>query len=393
MDTNGSCALAKVLQHACRLLVALGVLGQAAVACAQQGFASSGGVIQTAAIARNYAPVTPPAPVPQQAPAPQLSVSPYSMTSYANSAANTKASWVSNSAWQSSAGSVYGGVDYLLIRTHFSEAIAFVKVSDSLSNGLPQQSVTSQEINFPYNSAFRTFVGYQISPRAALQLTYFHLGTSAKVDGTPGAGQTIVDAYGDQAKAGQTMATNSSVNLNVFDLDYAGRFAVGRQFVLRPAAGVRWATVRQHNDSSVIDPVAGTLGVGTFNTRFTGFGPHFSLLSQTYFRPNSPFSFIARGAGSLLVGPLNNNSGLTITGVAGGDQSTHRILTVPVIEAELGGAWQPTENLMFSAGWLWQAWFDMGVSGGTTYNGKFAEADSASIMSFDGLFLRGMWRY
>jgi hypothetical protein len=42
---------------------------------------------------------------------------------------------------------------------------------------------------------------------------------------------------------------------------------------------------------------------------------------------------------------------------------------------------------------LWQAWFDLGVSGGTTYNGKFAENDSASIMSFDGLFLRGMWRY
>jgi hypothetical protein len=151
--------------------------------------------------------------------------------------------------------------------------------------------------------------------------------------------------------------------------------------------------VRQHNDSTVIDPVAGAIGVGTFNTHFTGFGPHFSLLSQAHLRPNSPFSLIARGAGSILVGPSNINSGLTYTGIGGGDQSTHRILTVPVIEAELGGAWQPTENLMFSAGWLWQAWFDMGVSGGTTYNGKFAEADSSSIMSFDGLFLRGLWRY
>jgi len=48
---------------------------------------------------------------------------------------------------------------------------------------------------------------------------------------------------------------------------------------------------------------------------------------------------------------------------------------------------------MFSAGWLWQAWFDLGVAGGTTYGGKFAETDSASIMAFDGLSLRGLWQY
>src|SRR5581483_9004032 len=102
---------------------------------------------------------------------------------------------------------------------------------------------------------------------------------------------------------------------------------------------------------------------------------------------------IARGGGSLLLGGYNSTSGAVFTGVASANQAAHRMLTVPVIEAELGGAWQPTPSLMFSAGWLWQAWFDLGVSGGTTYGGKFVEADTASIMAFDGLFLRGLYQY
>ena len=49
-------------------------------------------------------------------------------------------------------------------------------------------------------------------------------------------------------------------------------------------------------------------------------------------------------------------------------------------------------HLTFSAGWLFQAWFDLGVSGGTD-GGKFTEVDDSNIMSFDGLFVRGLWRY
>lgn len=369
-------------QNAARLSLALAfVVGHALVVRGQNANVPGSQPIQTSTIAASYA-ATPRPMVPVSV------TSPYSVRP-----STTKPLW-SNAAWQSNAGAVYGGVEYLLLRTHFSEAIAYVQVSDSIVNGLPNQSVTAREINFPYTSAFRTYVGYQITPSAALQLTYFYLNNSATISGSPSAaGQTFVDAYGDQAKFGQTMGGTSFVRLNVFDLDFAGRYAVAPQLTLRPAAGVRFADVRQHNDSTVTDPLAGPLATGTFNTHFTGFGPHGSLLGQAYLKPNSPFSLIARGAGSLLLGGYSNTSGAVITGIAGGQQTAHRALTVPVVEAEIGGAWQPTQNLMFSAGLLWQAWFDLGVSGGTTYNGKFAESDSASIMSFDGLFLRGLWRY
>jgi hypothetical protein len=289
----------------------------------------------------------------------------------------------------------FAGADYLLLRTHFSQAIGFVQVTDSLSGGLPHESVQAREINFPYSSGFRTYLGYNLTQTSAIQFTYFHFNNSASLNATPASpNQFFVDAYTDRANFGQSILSNSSINLNAFDLDYVGRYTVGGgRLNLRPAAGARWATIRQHNDNTVTDPTLGVLGVGTFNTHFTGFGPHFSLLGQAKCQPNSPFSFIARGATSILVGGFNNTSGATFTGVAGADQSAHRTLTVPVLEAELGAAWQPTDNLMFSAGWLWQAWFDLGVSGGTTYGGHYAENDATSIMAFDGLFLRGLWRY
>lgn len=363
------------------------IAGDADCALAQAVAAPGSDDIQTFALARRYATSEPQPPV--RSPGSPSYVAPSYLARGVPAVPP-----LNSDRWQSPVDSLYGGAEYLLIRTHFSEAIAYVQVTDSLSGGLPHESVQAREINFPYSSAFRTYVGYHLTPTAAIQFTYFHLGSSAAANGSPASpNQSFVDAYGDKANFGQSIATNSSVMLNVFDLDYAGRFSLGGgRLNLRPAAGARWADVRQHYDSTVSDPLAGVVGTGTFNTHFTGFGPHFSLLGQAHCTPNSPFSLIARGATSLLVGGYNNTSGAVFTGVAGADQSAHRTLMVPVLEAEIGAAWQPTSNLTFSAGWLWQAWFDLGVSGGTD-GGKYIEADDSSIMSFDGLFLRGLWQY
>src|SRR5947207_2071459 len=56
---------------------------------------------------------------------------------------------------------------------------------------------------------------------------------------------------------------------------------------------------------------------------------------------------------------------VSVTGAFTGGQSSGRILVVPVLESELGASWQPTDSWRFSAGWFVQAWFDLGVSGGT----------------------------
>ncbi len=41
---------------------------------------------------------------------------------------------------------------------------------------------------------------------------------------------------------------------------------------------------------------------------------------------------------------------------------------------------------------MFQAWFDLGASGGT-FGGFFSGADDANVMSFDGLLVRGEFTY
>lgn len=296
--------------------------------------------------------------------------------------------------FKSAVNPVYAGADYLLLRMHFSEAIAFVNATDSLSGGLPSEQVQARELNFNYNSAFRTFLGYNLTPTSAVQFTYFHFNTSVAVNDTVTApNQYDIDAYGDKAGPGQTIATNAFVRINAYDLDYVRPYMLNRGLIgVKVNAGMRWADVRQHYDSTVFTTAGGVQGSGNFNTHFVGYGPHIGLQAQARRSNESRFSLLARTGGSLLVGGYNVSSGAVFTGVAAGGQSANRTLVVPVIEAELGAAWQPTQNLTFSAGWLFQAWFDLGVSGGTD-GGKFTEVDDSNIMSFDGLFVRGLWRY
>lgn len=296
--------------------------------------------------------------------------------------------------YKSAVNPVYAGAEYLLLRMHFSEAIAFVNATDSLSGGLPSEQVQARELNFNYNSAFRTFLGYNLTPTSAVQFTYFHFNTSVAVNDTVTApNQYDVDAYGDKAGPGQTIATNAFVRINAYDLDYVRPYLLNRGLIgVKVNAGMRWADVRQHYDSTVFTTAGGVQGNGNFNTHFVGYGPHIGLQAQARRSNDSRFSLLARTGGSLLVGGYNLSSGAVFNGVAAGGQSANRTLVVPIIEAELGAAWQPTQNLTFSAGWLFQAWFDLGVSGGTD-GGKFTEVDDANIMSFDGLFLRGLWRY
>ena len=58
-------------------------------------------------------------------------------------------------------------VQYLLLRTHFSEGLAFARVSDSLAGGVFNRRVSAAELDFDYESSFRTMldVNRQIVPK------------------------------------------------------------------------------------------------------------------------------------------------------------------------------------------------------------------------------------
>jgi hypothetical protein len=68
----------------------------------------------------------------------------------------------------------------------------------------------------------------------------------------------------------------------------------------------------------------------------------------------------------------------------------------------LAAEWRPTNRFNVRAGWLFQAWFNIGTSGGG-FDGEnlplapvdtaFGQTDDADIMSFDGLFVRAEYSF
>jgi Legionella pneumophila major outer membrane protein precursor len=249
------------------------------------------------------------------------------------------------------------------------------------------------------------FAGYHLNDYSDVRFSYWHLDSSTDVSGAAAPGQVIVDPFGNLAPLGTTIDTTASVRLNVFDLEYQRRiedfsWPAGVTY----SAGLRFADLDQFYESSVS---AGGLGLsdGVFRVNWFGVGPYGSLTGRLWLGEARRLSLFAKAGGALLVGKNDITTDVSVTGAFTGGQSAGRILVVPVLESELGGSWQPSDRWRLSAGWLVQAWFDLGVSGGT-FSGQnlpavgfppiqnvFGGADDSNIMAFDGLFLRAEYNY
>jgi hypothetical protein len=290
----------------------------------------------------------------------------------------------------------FAGAEYRLIRPHFSEAVAFATVRDSIGPLGFSRQVTANELDFDYDSSMRFLLGYHLNQSADIRLSYWYLNAETLVDGVAGPGETIVDPFGNLGTTGSQIDTSASVKLNVFDLEYLRPLStqcgnVGFLYT----AGLRFADVNQFYDSTI--SAAGLVtSNGVFEVDYFGVGPYLSLTGETRHGACRQFSLFAKGAMALLVGQYDVTTDVTLPGVSGG-QSANRVRTAPVLESELGAAWMPNDRIRLTAGWLFQAWFNLGTSGGT-FDGErlpiapvdtaFGGADDSDIMSFDGLFLR-----
>src|SRR5688500_15073258 len=114
----------------------------------------------------------------------------------------------------------FAGADYRVIRTHFSEAVAFATLTASLTPLGPDFRVTTTELDFDYQSSFSVFAGLHLSDRADVRLSYWYLDTDTGASGAALPGQVIVDPFGNLAPVGTTIETQAGVQLHVVDLEY-----------------------------------------------------------------------------------------------------------------------------------------------------------------------------
>lgn len=300
----------------------------------------------------------------------------------------------------------YGGADYLLIRPHFSQAVAFTEGTQTPTSF----SASARNLDFPYKSNLRAFIGMPIAEiDGAIQFTYTRLHSQTNVNGTVTTpGQFIVDPFGAVAGSvavfnphdnlfgtvltgGDTVNTRASISLNIYDIEYLRPLLpAGSQWNLRWSAGARIADINQYYGSAVSAQALGGLPLtsGDYRTHFLGAGPRMGFDGR-WRAGTTGFSLFAGGHGSLLLGTYGEQFSTTAllptTFVASQRQNITRIL--PVFETEVGGSWQYANRLQFSAGYLFQAWFDLGTSGGT-FGGFFTGTDDSNLMTFDGLFVR-----
>jgi hypothetical protein len=302
----------------------------------------------------------------------------------------------------------YAGAEYLLIRPHFSEAVAFARGTQTLPTSF---EVEGRELQFDYDDSFRIFAGYRGGYGGGeLRFTYWHFFGDISVEGTTEGSEFIVDPFGNVVgtlrvmdlgdvrglgtllASGDEISTRATVRTNVYDLDFITPVMLGGpNWGLNWSVGVRIADIDQYYES-VITLAGAPFSRGDFSADFIGAGPRFGVEARRYFGAEGRLSLFANGHAALLVGEDTIRSSNAPNPFFLGSQSESLTRTIPVMETELGLSWSIGNSLSLSVGWLFQAWFDLGTSGGQ-FGGFFGGADDSNIMSFDGMFLRGQWTF
>ncbi len=255
---------------------------------------------------------------------------------------------------------------------------------------------------FNYQSAVRTFFGYRTECGDEIRFTYWNLqdGGSLTVNGN-----TTDVAYGGQFMTrannpGDFLTNTANLEMNVYDIDYVKCCCnpCGCQscccpvWTLSYSAGIRVASMRRTDNTiqSLAEPTTEPTA-GFISASFIGAGPRVGLEGHRYFR-GTRASLFARGNIALLLGEYDTEQSVLVT-----DPSravTHLIdnhdRIIPETDIEIGADWQATCRLKFSAGYLFQAWWDLGEFEHVDVNGAgfILPAQNATILGFDGLFAR-----
>ncbi len=159
---------------------------------------------------------------------------------------------------------------------------------------------------------------------------------------------------------------------------------------MKYSAGVRIAEVGRHDDDFLIDVDGSDAREALISASFIGAGPRVGIEGRRFFGGGRA-SLFARTNLSLLLGEFNIDEtrltpGASPTLIEHYFDSHNRL--IPMSEIELGGSWQIANRATLSAGYLFQAWWDLGAFEQIEGNVFLNPIDDSNIMAFDGLFAR-----
>jgi hypothetical protein len=203
---------------------------------------------------------------------------------------------------------------------------------------------------------------------------------------------------------GQFFQSSANVTANIYDIDFAKILALGGpqgcecdfcpRWDLRWSAGIRAADISRSNNGLVTALNFDTLSATNIDAKFQGAGPRLGVQGRRYFGHCGMVSVFAKGSQGLLLGNYSINrirtefgpSPTTPVDVLSQHDSFCRM--IPVTDIEFGASWQCASYAIVSIGWYFQCWWDLGQAE-TIQGTDFGPLDTANILSFDGLFVRG----
>jgi hypothetical protein len=302
------------------------------------------------------------------------------------------------------------GAEYLLLRPTFSNATAVYQSTISGGNTLAN---TALNYDFGYASGVRGFIGYRLNEDWMLRFGYLTIDASSPTVGgvcnsplTSGNGTAFFGPYNTSAAvAGQSIRSTAGVQLDVYDLEVAGRINPdrcgpangGSRWEAATAIGLRFADVgvstNVFNDQSALGQ-QNTIFLTTARG-FSGIGPRLALQGRRYLGADARWSVFGSGAAALLVGGVQNvdtrvNTQDSLTNVQ--SQTAGGNLVIPNFDITLGATWQMTQRTSFSAGWMLMYWGQLGYSEtiptGVASVGPDRVPLTSSSLSYDGAFFR-----
>ena len=305
-------------------------------------------------------------------------------------------------------GRFFAGSEILAVRPHFSEATAYILRRDAVTaNNVTTSSDEWIYYDYDYELSARAYFGYRLEDCCSeIRFTYWNLNGSDSQSATTNAAGTVYPTYFViQPGANDTLTATSDVEGHIFDLDLSRCIPLGDEcqscnscprWDLRWSAGVRIANMGYDTNVSTNDATDGNLDI---TMDFVGAGPKIGLEGRRYFGNAGQFSVYSTLDFAMLLGQYEHSlvrtTGANPTVIETFTNNATRI--IPVTEIEIGSSWSPTDHLTFSAGWFFQAWWDLGMSEQQTSTqfggGAHFMNDDSNIMAWDGITLRAEYQF
>ncbi len=302
----------------------------------------------------------------------------------------------------------YVGGEYVNARATFSEPTAYLEqriVVDANGNGTT--FINSVPFDTNYQSTFRAYAGYRWGNCGeAINFSLFNFNDSnAKIapPADPINGVIIAGPLEQNPNnLGQVLWTGLDTSITTYDLDYSKRIPICScnsdpcsccecpPWAVTWYAGVRVANIELNSPSILFDANGAIAADGNALVEFSGAGPKIGIEGRRFFGDCYRWSAYGKSNLSLLLGQYDVTlTKFTPAALQTSIQTYNFTRVVPVIDLEVGFSRQFGQNTLFTAGYFFQAYFDVSTINTVRFaNFNTAAIDDANIMSFDGLMIR-----